>query len=422
MVKILQNSFLLFVWFFLPGCCKDTPDQNETDTEELLPIWSVKLPGEAGIYNDGLIGLPVYKDQILFHSTYFTNTTEEDNRMHALDIETGQLKWTFPVEYLKSEPMFFWGVPYIFQNYLIVKMPAFDDLTSRDRIVCIDLENHQSLWSLTLPESLSRFTSRDIVGKFDKFWFFQQAEKGGVIFEGNVLTGDTVRLTSIESSDFNLKTAISSNNSVLATINGYDKLFYATKEYSGNGISNFNCYLNVFDISSRMNVTKLPIEGDPIFTVNNLKFIKNKLFFTRGRTAYCFDCLKNEICWTFQSYEDADFAAPGVLVDNDVVFLWGTNRFIGLNAISGKKIYQGNIECGNADVYGGNVYIIGRDGKLYVLNINNGRIISIINSPEFRSGDSYFSTGCKPQVHHNKLFLFGRNHAFCYPAFPETSN
>jgi hypothetical protein len=46
----------------------------------------------------------------------------------------------------------------------------------------------------------------------------------------------------------------------------------------------------------------------------------------------------------------------------------------------------------------------------------------MITSPESKTGDSYFSTGCKPQVHENKLFLFGRNHAYCYPAFSEVNS
>ena len=83
--------------------------------EGIKPIWDTKLPGKAGVYNDGLIGMAAYENKLIFHSTYFTSIIndvfEEDNRIHSLDMETGEIQWTYPTSYNKNKPMLFGGAP-----------------------------------------------------------------------------------------------------------------------------------------------------------------------------------------------------------------------------------------------------------------------------------------------------------------------
>ena len=109
-----KSNKLLFVLpfvLFLLGCsCTPT---SIPEVKGVNPIWSTKLPGKAGVYNRGIIGFALYNGKVHFHSTYFTGIVndvfEEDNRIHALDKETGKIQWTYTTSYNKSKPMSFGG-------------------------------------------------------------------------------------------------------------------------------------------------------------------------------------------------------------------------------------------------------------------------------------------------------------------------
>ena len=112
-----------------------------------------------------------------------------------------------------------------------------------------------------------------------------------------------------------------------------------------------------------------------------------------------------------------------VVVNNGVVFLFGSNRYVGLNAETGEKIYQGDIGCGNANAFNGYVYIISNDGHMYILDIKTGKKLHRITCPERvlpnPKWGGVFATGCKPQVYGNKLYVFSCTSAYCYDAVPK---
>lgn len=100
----------------------------------------------------------------------------------------------------------------------------------------------------------------------------------------------------------------------------------------------------------------------------------NRVYMTCGRKATCFDPDTGEILWQFFSEGHVNYATPRLSVSDGVVFLNGDNRFIGLNALNGKKLYQGDTQCANADSFNGYTYLIGRDEYLYIIDIHTGKI------------------------------------------------
>lgn len=415
MEKLLQGKCLLFLLMASAYfSCNYNPTGIVQKNETIKPIWSLRLPGNAGVYNDGLIGLPVYEDKILFHSTFFTNIEDEDNRIHAINIHTGQLEWTYPKSYDSNNRMFFWGVPYLYGDKMIAKMPKFGNYTKQDRIICLNLNNQELMWSLNLPKELSFATCRDVVGVGDNFYCIQETETNAIILRGSVMSGIIDTLFSLNGNDA-VRVEITTNNVLLEHIGGRTLMLFATCEKKIAGTVEIReSFFNVLDVNTKKLVSKTQVINDGYYVVSNSKVSNDKVFFTSGRKCYCSDPLNGRLLWNFLSADDVNFTASSILVQDGTVFLWGDNRYIGLNAESGKMIYQGNIECGNAEVFNGYVYIVSRDGSIYILNIMDGTLKAKIDCP-----NKYFLTGCKPRVFEDKLFLFDYHHAYCYRALPE---
>lgn len=415
MEKYLSGSYLVLLSLILFGACacNTIPSVLQKETETIKPLWSTTLPGRAGVYNDGLIGLPVYRNKILFHSTYFTNLYNEDNRIHALNIETGKLEWTFPETYDNKNPMFFWGTPYMYDDKLVVKMPKFGNLSKNDRIICLNLNTQQLLWTVDVPENISYACCRDVAGSSETFYYMQESENSAYIFGGNVMTGNVDSICSLHPVTQNGRVEITTNNALLGEIDGKLLMFFASKLLNDKNIKEkYDCFFNIFDVKKRKLLSRISVSNDENYVVSNAKLYDNKIYCTSGRKVFCIDPVIGKLLWKFNSSEPVNYTAQSLLVQNEVVFLWGDNRFIGLDATSGLLKYKGDIECGNAEAFGGQVYVISRDGNLYLLNIENGKPICKIKCP-----DKCFLTGCKPKVFEDKLFVFDDHHAYCFNAF-----
>jgi len=292
-------------------------------------------------------------------------------------------------------------------------MPKFGNLSRNDRIICLNLNTQQLLWTVDVPENISYAGCRDVVGISETFYYMQESENGAYIFEGNVMTGNVDSIYSLHPVTQNGRVEITTNNALLGEIDGESLLFFASKLINDKNIKEeYECFFNIFDVKERKFLSRISVSNDENYVVSNAKFYDNKIYCTSGRKAFCIDPVSGKLLWEFSSTEHVNYTAQGLLVQNNVVFLWGDNRFIGLDATSGHLKYKGDIECGNAEVFGGQVYIISRDGHLYLLNIENGKLICKITCP-----DKYFLTGCKPQVFEDKLFVFDEHHAYCFNAF-----
>lgn len=415
---ICQISVLVVVFLFLG--CNSTPTPT-TVIEGIKPIWSSRLPGKSGIYNDGLIGLPNFEGNIFFHSTYFTNAKEEDNRIHALNMETGEINWTFPTEYTKSNSMFFWGVPYLSNEYLVAKMPKFGNVLNTDKLICINLKTKRQAWQKTLPSSISFNSNDDVVGINNDFYFLQQSDSNTLIYKGNIQNGDTSLLMKVAADKPENYNRTSSNLQYFQTSKNDNYLLVGALEEKKNSTDTYayKTYIYIIDIDKNVLVKKLPISRkDEGQTINEMISANNKVYIVCGRTTFCYNPNSDSTEWSFSSVESYNYMANHIIVTEDVIFLYGDNRFIGLDAQTGIKLYQGDIKCSNANTFNGHVYIIGSDSKLYVLDIKTGKTLHQITCPEKIETSTGFLTSCKPQVYGDKLYVFGNYHAYCYKAIP----
>lgn len=417
--KFLIFTGNLLVMFILLGCTSTPTPVPEV--AGIKPVWSTKLPGKAGIYNFGLIGLPLINGKILYHSTYYTGIDAEDNRIHALDMKTGEIIWTFPSVYKKDNSMFFGGAPYVFNEYVVTKMPKSGSTLPYDRLICINTNTGNKVWSKSFQEQNSYNVNYDhIVGNNVEFYFFQQTNTHAVLYKGDIISGDTTFLLNVEATPPDNYCRTSSEILMYKNPeNNKDYIYFGGLETNEKSDS-YSLYLYRINLTEKKveEKTEIFMSSAYDFPINHNILVGNKIFFTAGRMSSCYDVCSNSFEWTYKSTESYNYMTNNVVVNDGVAFLFGDNRFVGLNAETGEKLYQGDIQCGNANAFNGFVYIIARDAKLYILDIKTGKTLHRIICPEEYTSHSGFNTYCRPQIYGDKLYVFGNYHAYCYDAEP----
>jgi len=414
-----------FTLVFLLGCsCTPTPTPD-IKVEGIQPIWGTKLNNGSGIYNSG-IAMPIYDGNIIFHSTYFSgfinDDIEEDNRIHSLDMETGKIQWTYPATYNKNKPMLFGGVPYQHNEFIVTKMRKQGSIES-DKIVGINLKTGKEMWYKEISSSSSYNTSPDIVGFGDVFYYFEQTRKNVILCKGNIFSGLTQTSLIVEPElGYNFSTV--SSNLVFhkeknLIITGAWEQDTINKDYNAS-----KNYLYIIDITTNSLVNKVFSDSfDSHMSIAHIYCNGDKVYAACGLTTICYNLNTQTIDWTYKSTESYNYMANDVVVNNNIVFLFGSNRYIGLDAQTGEKIYQGDIGCGNVNAFNGYVYIISNDGYFYILDIKTNKKLHRIICPERALPNpqwgGVFSTSCKPQVYGDKLYVFSCTSAYCYDAVPK---
>lgn len=396
------------------ACTADLSHDDGTST--LVPEtakWMVRLPGKAGIYNDGLIGLPIVEDAVIFHSTLFTSAIEEDNRLYALDVESGTIKWIYPEQYNPKEPFFFNGRPYVFNSTIVVKMPAFSPFSNHDRILILDGKEGVRKKLIHLPPEISRSTTRDVVGIGDDAWFIQEDKSATLVYRLNVLTGDTVLLKRFCSSHPGGRVEMSLRELSVNTFNGQKLLLLGLSDYMPDKISTSILLLNAMTGLVYFS-TEAPTDDD--FPVNAAAMKGSHIIYTSGRKAASIDVLTDRLSWQVNSGTVADSIMPGLLVQNNVVFLWGHKSCKALDFESGNTLFRNSFECANVNGSSPWIVIVDYDGNVSVVDERSGstqKILQLPSSVEEQYGISY---GCKPGFDgRGGVFLFGKYHAYYFP-------
>lgn len=404
----------LFCFVVIIGGTSCTADMSQ-DKPIFLPewaTWTVRLPGNAGIYNDGLIGLPVVDGAVLFHSTIFTNAEEEDNRLHALDIETGAIKWTYPKHYNHDEPCFFNGRPYIQNSTVVIKMPAFSPFAIYDRILILDGKEGVRKEIIRLPSERSLSTTRDVVGYEDDAWFVQEDKLSTLIYKLNILTGDTSVIKRFNPSQSGARVEMTLRDISLYSYNGKKLLLVGLSECSPNINTARIVVLNALTGEECFSKT---VETDVDFPVNAAVMIGYTIVYTSGRKAVSIDISTGRTNWQVYSGTAADSIMPGLLVQNNVVFLWGHKACKALELQRGNTLFRNSLECANVNGSSPWIVIVDYDGRLLVLDEQTGSIHKVIHLPSGNEERNGFSYGCKPGFDgRGGLFLFGIYHGYYF--------
>lgn len=410
----MRLGIKLFSIVVIIGGIACTADMSQ-DKSTFLPdsaTWTVRLPGNAGIYNDGLIGLPVVDGAVLFHSTIFTSDREEDNRLYALDVETGSIKWTYPERYNPNDPCFFNGRPYIQNSTVVIKMPAYSPFANHDRILILDGKEGVRKKIIHLPPERSFSTTRDVVGSENNAWFVQEDKLSTLIYRLNILTGDTSVIKRFYPSHPGGRVEMSLRDLSLYSYNGEKMLLVGLSEHPPNETSARIVVLNALTGAEYFSKT---VETDIDFPINVAVMNGSTIVYTSGRKAASFDVSTNRMNWQVNSGTVADSIMPGLLVQNNVVFLWGHKACKSLELETGNTLFKNSIECANVNGSSPWIVIVECDGRLSILDERTGSTRKVLQLPcanEERYGISY---GCKPGFDgRGGIFLFGKYHGYYF--------
>jgi len=386
------------------------PSANHDEPVSSSMLWSVRLPGNAGIYNEGMIGLPVVNNRVLFHSTIFTDHTGEDNRLHALDVQSGSILWTFPSQFHADEPYYFDGKPYLYQSRLVTKMSAFSPYSGNDRILILDLNEGQKLDLIDMPPAVSRFSCRDVAGKGSNAWFVQEDEHASYVYKLNIATGDTARIVRLAPSHPSGRLEVTTRELQLYEIDGKLFLLLGVADYAPARTELRMVLVNAETGSIGYQKT---VGRDYNLNVNYAVLRNSMIYYTCGRSAGCIDLEKDRLRWQYFPQVPMDDMKPGLLVQDSVVFLWGHRTCAALGAGSGRLLYERQIECANASGSTPYLFVVTHCGEAVVLDQYTGNIVRTFSTSPGREKNG-FSTGCKPGIKDKKLFLFGLHNAYCF--------
>lgn len=314
--------------------------------------------------------------------------------------------------------MLFGGVPYQLNEYVVTKMKILGSVKT-NKMVCVNLKTGQEMWYNEIPATNSYAWSTDVVGDSEDYYYFEQTKRNAKLCRGNIFTGQTNTVLEIQPNDEFNHNVVSSNlvfkkEKNLLIIGAWERDTTNSDIYASK-----NC-IYIIDIATNIIINKVFSDAfDGHASIVRIYCDGDRVFAACGLTTICYNLNTQTIDWTYKSSESYNYMTNQVVVNNNVVFLYGDNRYVGLDAQTGKKLYQGDIQCGNADAFNGNVYVIGRDAKLYILDIKTGKTLHRIICPEEYTTNTGFNTYCKPQVYGDKLYVFGNYHAYCYEAVPK---
>lgn len=415
MVKHLLNRLtgicLLLGCIGGAACTADlTPSASTYSDVDQLVRWSQRLPGSAGIYNEGLIGLPVVDNKVLFHSTLFTNEYQEDNRIHALDSTTGKLVWTFPSGFDSREPYYFEGKPYIHEDVLVTKMSAFEPYSYHDRILLLNVKSGIKQKLIHIPRSLSQFSCRDVTGDGQDAWFILEDNRNSYLYKLTLTTGDTTRILTLQSGTDGGRVEVTSRELTLTMFEGQRIICLGLldKGEDGSGLQ-----VIVVNADTGHFLLKKEVKQDLNFILNSVLIKGDQLFYTCGRFAGCIGIPDGQYCWQFDAGGSVDQIIPGLVVQDSIALVWGHSGYTGVDVRTGRKLYTKEMECVSVSGFSPWFFSVRSDGKVSIIQQNTGDEIRqlSVRSTINRAGFSY---SCKPGISGNSLFLFGEYIAYCF--------
>ncbi|MGP1527149.1 MAG: hypothetical protein ACTTIA_01730 [Candidatus Cryptobacteroides sp.] len=406
---ILKISSLLLlstaIIIAFASCCKIHGGKGT-----LQPEWETRIPTGSSkvIFYDGLPVLPKYKDWIIAHTTIVDEFFKEDNRLCAVNLNTGLVDWLFPKNTEERHYCHFGANSYQYKNKLVFQYQK-DARTyeSRDLIttVCIDLETQEIIWEKTNISTYRNYTN--VVGD-DKNCYFLNGEndlcwadlvenKQNVLFniageyfyrlsltsDGNLLLFSFEKKKIIEEENYSINYA-----RIIAPNTGkekYKKLFLPPKD----------------SWSRRMKASGF--EKDGVIYGNIDTYIA------------AIDIKSDKTLWEREDYWA--HTAKDLFEYGGVLLKCGINATTGYNAKTGEILYDYRDYGSNyATQQGQYVYLLTCKGFIDIIDIKSGTKLDYIKCKYDEKGESFL--GSYPTLIDGKMYIMSYNHLFRYPTYP----
>lgn len=386
-------SIIISVLCLLCSCCKD--DLSVAPDKRI----SIYNGDSYYIYYDGLKVLPKYRNQLISHTTFRIDDWDDD-RLCAINLETGKADWYFPSDLSKAYKCAFDGFSYIYENYIVFKYIENFPHNLYGKVVCMNLDTHDIIWERQESEMDIR-SGNDIIG-LDEYCYFVENRK---ILRTNVRTGETKSLYSTTDNQISQLSLIGDENILFFEF----KTVYLNEEKSDycNKIS-----AAILDKSSGRELFRhqiVPLEGTTAQYSSGKGLIRNAILYANIDTYItAIDTKTGQQLWERDDPEA--YILQDLIIHNDVVLKCGINATYGYDALTGKLLYKyDNFGSRYTTKHGKYAYLITRSDWLAVIDIATGHIHKRIDCPD----EMFF--GSYPTFYGDKMYIMGLpNYLYCY--------
>jgi outer membrane protein assembly factor BamB len=427
---IMKFSAIILFLFCVYGC-KPKEEVEIGPKGEIVaksPLWASAI-GIGTLMDAGIESSVVYKDNVLCpaalaYSPAIGNFSR--GAMNMVSIETGKIQWNWK-DYISTNDVLNMYFCYKKDNYLVTVNSKYT--------YCVDLETGKSVWSKIKRDGL---TSTPIITGIGNSYFFcgskySPADNQSLVsvYRGNVLAPDPEELIVSPT----LPKELSDNGgisagatSLLAFAQEGDTMLiidHHTPSLPANqGI--IRSVFGLYNVTKRKWVyenvaTTLPNYGT---TVDGLPVIYNgKVYHSVDHYFTCHDLATGAKLWerTF----DGNFLFSGFVIADGIIVANCEDTYIyGLDPVLGKELWREKSSGTSTRlVYQDGVvyYAGGGDGLLHAVEVQTGKHLWKLQSPDFKGNSSAYFWGMVaglPAANGKKGRIFASTglNVYCYEA------
>ena len=391
--------FLSLLWLY---GCKPIAETEISPKGEVISkphLWQTSI-NEGNIMGAGVSSSVIYNGQVLCpgalaYSPPIANFSR--GAMNMMSIETGKTQWNWK-NYIRANDALDMYIHYKIDNHLIV--------SNGPSIYCIDLETGKSAWSRIKRDGLT--TTPIITGIGNSYFFcgskYSPADKQSLVsvYRGNVLAPDPEELIVSPTLPKELpdgSSGISAGATSLLAFEQAGDTMLVIDHHTPSLPANQGIIRSVFGL---YNVTKRKWVYDNVATtapnygttVDGLPVIYNdKVYHSVGRHFTCHDLATGAKVW--ERAFGGNFLFSGFIIADGIIVANSEDTYIyGLDPATGSERWQEKSSGTSTRlVYQDGVvyYAGGGDGLLHAVDVQTGKHLWKLQSPDFRTNsDAYF--------------------------------
>ena len=378
---------------FLCSCCKTQYEQGS-----LQPEWETVIPtGTSGeIFYEGLPNMPKSGDIIIAHTTLRDEGFRaEDNRLCAIDINSGNVVWYFPADQNEKHYCFFNSKGYLYNDKLVFQY----EKNGRDHqwsitTTCLDVNTGAVIWELERDTPNSH---RPAVGRRNECFF---APDSCSVYKVDLNTNQRNELYHTGSNDIYLTDlALFGDYLVLSccsdSVEEYKLETFAIIIDVRTGQEVFNYDLGRGDVPPHFLLEKSILYANVETYLTAIDIHTGKRIWERDDR------------WAYTLFDM--FIYKGVLLK------CAGNATVGYDKETGKILYDYQ-DYGSyyTTLQGQYAYLVNRRNEIDIIDVETGTKLDNIVCPYGEIG--FF--GSYPVIYDNKMYVMGENRLFRYPTYP----
>jgi outer membrane protein assembly factor BamB len=377
----------------LCSCCK-----TENEQGIIRPEWEAAIPTfeSSEIFYPGLVNLPKLESLMIVPTTiYDGGFCNEDNRLCAIDINTGETKWFFPSNLESRTNSHFDSKGYLYNEKLIFQYVINQQKDTYLRAtVCLNAKTGETLWQ---KDSRSSGVIKPVIGSNNDCYFIQDSCRvckvdmdSDYISEFYYTGDDMLKINDIGLCDNYLVISCFCESA----LEDYSKETYVIVIETNTGKETLKKYLGYSLVPAHSFLEK------------------NIIYSNLERKIMAVNLKTGNILW--ERHDECSYGFQDLCIYNDVLMNCSINATIGYDKNTGDVKYLFD-DYGSYYVtqQGRYAYFINRKENVDIIEIETGKKLGQIICPN-KSG----FLGPYPTIYDNKLYIIGNNTLYRYPTYP----